>query len=976
MEPASAARLGHRASQFLAIFAMIAVPASAQEGGGSWSPEKPLPTPRRLLAAAEVGGAIYTFGGCGSPCFDPPVHSSTFEERRLEVYENGSWSVRKPMPAILFGAAAAPADGKVYLFGGYVTGSETYEHDPEKDAWDRKAPMPTPRHGLAAVALGGKVYVVGGSDGIRATGALEVYDPERNSWTRGAPMPTPRVFLAAVALNGRVYAIGGSPDCCGNGSTAAVEVYDPGTGRWSTAAPLPEARQVSAAVAMNGRILVFGGFVPGEGVRSTIFEYDPEADKDGWAPQGSMLNPRDQAPAVVLDGAVHLLGGSRACHCQALDTHDSYSAAVADLRILKENDPPDTVERGDTVEYTITVTNRGPAAVSGATVTDDLSATGLQGIRWCRDSGSRCTPSRTGNLNDTVSLQRDGQAIYRARGTVALTASGTFSNTARVRPPPGLRDPEPGNNVSTVTNRILPCPPPAITKTASRRTAAPGDVLRYRIEIESSCSAAVQAQVTDDLAAAGLSGVRWCRGAGCTPSTPGNLDATVALPANRPVIYEVEGTVPCSCGQTRIENTACVTVAGQPERCDREMVSIVPAPGGELEVAIAQGDNRECGPLPYTFTVTNPGPGTACGAMLQIEPPAGSALVSISSPCTGLTCGLGNVAPGAQIPITATFTSPAGLECPAALSTMASVSSCEDRDDSVFVAELPCALSITKTDGLETVQPGDPVLYTIGVKNEGCIRLSGATVTDHPFPAGLEDVKWCQGEACVPASSAPLVNIPVPSLPPGGLATYRARGTVSPGFTGKLINTATASPPGSPPASATDVTIVPGLTALCEGIAGLPFEGETIVKTLRITNGGPAVQNDNPGPEFEDELPAGLTLIDAIPSSGTITQAGNTVIWNGSIPADGTVTVEITASIDAGTGGTTLCNGGTTYFDADGNGTNESSRPTPQPCCFEVPTGQEPPPPIPGLSSIGVLIFALLLSTLGLVRLRRRVRTR
>src|SRR5262245_39497136 len=163
--------------------------------GDPWNPTAPpLPTARRLLAAAVEGGKIYTFGGCGSPCFEPPLHTSTVEERRVEVFDPGAgpgadpWSERRPMPAILFGAAAAaPGNGRIYTFGGYVTGQLVQEYDPATDTWTAKAPMPTPRYGLAAVALAGKIYVLGGGSGSGPSAALEVYDPATDLWSPKAP---------------------------------------------------------------------------------------------------------------------------------------------------------------------------------------------------------------------------------------------------------------------------------------------------------------------------------------------------------------------------------------------------------------------------------------------------------------------------------------------------------------------------------------------------------------------------------------------------------------------------------------------------------------------------------------------------------------------------------------------------------------------------------------------------------------------
>src|SRR4030095_7876500 len=198
-EPTPGTRPSSRAAAYhLSILAGVALCALASPvfgQGDSWADPPPaaMPTPRRLLAAAADRGKIYTFGGCGSPCFAPPLHTSTFEETRVEVYNPDSagsnpWSLGKPIPAIVFGAAAAaPGYGKIYLFGGFVTGKTVLEYDPDANSWAAKRPMPTPRHGLAAVALDDKVYVLGGSNGSAASNALEVYDPKQDSWSRKAP---------------------------------------------------------------------------------------------------------------------------------------------------------------------------------------------------------------------------------------------------------------------------------------------------------------------------------------------------------------------------------------------------------------------------------------------------------------------------------------------------------------------------------------------------------------------------------------------------------------------------------------------------------------------------------------------------------------------------------------------------------------------------------------------------------------------
>lgn len=108
--------------------------------------------------------------------------------------------------------------------------------------------------------------------------------------------------------------------------------------------------------------------------------------------------------------------------------------------------------------------------------------------------------------------------------------------------------------------------------------------------------------------------------------------------------------------------------------------------------------------------------------------------------------------------------------------------------------------------------------------------------------------------------------------------------------------------------------------------------GGTVTYTVTLTNIGTANQADNSGHEFTDVLPGTLTLVGATATSGTAATAGNTVNWDGSLaPLGGSVTITITATINAGTSGVTISNQGTVAFDADANGSNESNKLTDDP---------------------------------------------
>jgi uncharacterized repeat protein (TIGR01451 family) len=116
--------------------------------------------------------------------------------------------------------------------------------------------------------------------------------------------------------------------------------------------------------------------------------------------------------------------------------------------------------------------------------------------------------------------------------------------------------------------------------------------------------------------------------------------------------------------------------------------------------------------------------------------------------------------------------------------------------------------------------------------------------------------------------------------------------------------------------------------AATKTVAGTFQVGGTVTYTVVLTNSGTGNQANNAGNELTDVLPAGLTLVSAIGTSGTaVANVGtNTVTWNGSLsPLGGTVTVTITATVNAVPGGTVIANQGTVLFDADVNGSNESS---------------------------------------------------
>lgn len=528
----------------------LLVAGQAKAQGDFWQKAADMPTPRRLLAAAAgEDGNIYTFGGCGSPCFEPPLHTSVLEETRVEVYDprNDSWTVKRPMPTILFGAAAAaPGNSKIYTFGGYLSANVVQEYDPAADSWVLKQPMPTPRYGLAAVALEGKIYTLGGSG---PSNALEVYDPATDSWSRKAPMPTARVFLAAAVAGGKIYAVGGSPDCCGGSQTAAVEVYDPATDSWAGAAPLPAARQVSAAAGANGKLYVFGGFVPGSGAKADTFEYDPATN--AWASRAPMPVARDQAPAVVTGQGIFVLGGSVDCHCQARGDNHRYVPPQTPLRISKREDRGLPVAApGETLTYRIVVSNDNPIPVP-ATVTDELTASGLSDVAWCK--GPSCPPSPSTAIVDMVTVPANGAISYTATGTVPCNCKITeLANTACVAAAgfPSV--------CASDSKRIAPAPAAdlRIVKQGPPVVVVPSQ-FSYTLTIENRGPCPTSGVIVTDPVPPGLDLVAAPACGASSPCTLGPGEVKVTASA-----FRVPKTHPCSSGDGAVSIISTATVTG------------------------------------------------------------------------------------------------------------------------------------------------------------------------------------------------------------------------------------------------------------------------------------------------------------------------------------------------------------------------------------------------------------------------------
>ena len=611
---------------------------------------------------------------------------------------------------------------------------------------------------------------------------------------------------------------------------------------------------------------------------------------------------------------------------------------TSDLSITKTDGATDQTP-GAQIIYTIVVTNNGPDAVTGATVTDTFPAA-LSGVSWTcsASSGSSCPAGGTGNISSSVNLLNGGTATYTVTATISSGATGTLSNTATAAVPSGVVDGNTGNNSATDTDTLTNRADLSLTKTDNATQQVPGTQVTYTIVATNNGPNAVTGATVTDTFASSLSSVSWTctasSGSSCTASGTGNLSDSVSLLNSGTASYSVTATISSGATGTLV-NTATVTGptgviddnAGNNTDTDTDDLTLQ----ADLSITKTDGASEKTPgtPVTYTIVVTNNGPSDVTGASVADTIPgalsnaAWTCVASSGSSCTASGTGDINATVNLESGDKATFTVNADIN-PGAIGTLENTSTVT-APDGVYDSNLdnntatdsdnltPTGdLSITKTDNADKHIPGTQITYTIVAANSGPSDISGASVTD-TFPGSLLNVTWTcapsPGSICT-AGGTGNINDPV-NLLSGGTATYTVVADTDAGATGTLVNTAEITVPegttdgNSGNNSATDTDSLAPSTDLAItkiGDTDPIVAGNNLTYTITVTNNGPS---DATGVTVKDNLPAGVTFVDATPTQGSCSQSLGVISCNLGAMPDGTfenimVVVTVPSSVQAG----------------------------------------------------------------------------
>ena len=525
-----------------------------------------------------------------------------------------------------------------------------------------------------------------------------------------------------------------------------------------------------------------------------------------------------------------------------------------DLSVVKSIVSGDNYDMvGDVISYEIEVTNNGNATLTGPAVIDDP----LTGDETCPAGDIASGASITCTASYTV--------------TQADLDNGSVSNTATVTI-------DGQSDSGSVTANAMQNPSVTVAKSVNSITGggstydAVGDVISYDIVATNNGNVTLTGNASIDDP---LTGDETCPAGDIAPG------ASITCTASYTVTQ-------ADLDNGSVSNTATVTIDGQSDS-GGVTVSATQNPS----VTVAKSVNSITGGgstydavgdvISYDIVATNNGNVTLTGN------------ASINDPLTGdETCPAGDIAPGASITCTASYTVTQADLDNGSVSNTATVTIDSQSDSGSVTANATQNPSVTVAKSVNSITGGgstydavgDVISYDIVATNNGNVTLTGNATIDDPLTGD---------ETC-----------PAGDIAPGASITCTASYTVTQADldNGSVSNTATVtidgqSDPGSVTVNATQdpsVTVTKSVSSITGGGSTYAAVGDVISYDIVATNNGNVTLTGNAtidDPLTGDETcPAGDIAPGAsitCTASYTVTQAD---LNNGSVSNTATVTID------------------------------------------------------------------------------------
>ena len=577
-----------------------------------------------------------------------------------------------------------------------------------------------------------------------------------------------------------------------------------------------------------------------------------------------------------------------------------------------------TPNEGDTIVYTIQVTNNGASGATNISLTDQLPS----GVTYISDDAS-------GDYNNSTGIWTIGSLANGGVKTLNITAtvnagtgvSQTAITNTIIAAKGDQSDPTVVGDVLSVDINVTSTDL-VTTKTVDNATPNEGDIIVYTITVvNNGPSNGTNVTLTDQLPA----GVTYVSddGSGAYDNATGIW--TIGSFANGITkALKITATVDVGQGGNTITNTTTVAKGNEsdPDSSSDSLSAVINVTSSDLitqktvSTSSVNGNTFEGEVIQYTITVFNNGTSDATNVSLTDNLPVGVTYVNHTSSHGIYNSGsghwtIGNIANNETVTLTVSVSVDAGQG--GNIITNTTSKAVGDQSDPTTVGDDLSAIitvansaDIVLTKVVDNASPneGDIVTYTITATNKGPALVTNLEITD-ALPTGLT-----YGIVTPSVGTWTSPKWTIGTLTSGATATITIQAIVGTGTGGQtLVNTITKTQDqldsdGTIDDDTESITVT-SAELVTTKTANLSFanEGDNVIFTIQVENKGP---NDATGINLTDILPAGLTYV-SDDSNGTYNPgSGNWFV--GSIANGSAKILNLVASVDSGTSGTTLTN--------------------------------------------------------------------
>ncbi len=421
----------------------------------------------------------------------------------------------------------------------------------------------------------------------------------------------------------------------------------------------------------------------------------------------------------------------------------------SDVAVTKTG--PARVSAGDAVSFTMSYINNGPS-VARAVVIEDTLPSELDFVSAAPAPATNAAGVLTWNIGDLNPGASGSITIQMQSRFDQAEATLNATNQARISTP--TTDDTPANNASSHTVAVETVDL-SVTKTMPGFVVA-GVPFTATLTYANAGPATATSITLRDLLPQGLTYLS----ASPAPSGPGLRWNLGNLPAGGTGTISVRLQAPTrAISGTQYLNQAIIDTLSRDRDPSNDIAqaTTVVRPNADLIVVKTgtPGPILSSGTVTYTLTYRNAGPSQATEVQIVDTPPAGFTFSSASpepaSTAGGvLTWNIGSLDAGdsGSIAVMGTLT---GEGTSIDRVNTARISSRTTPDPvpgnntgTSTTRVLQPDLSITKTDGQTTAQPGDELTYTLTIRNSGPITATNITITETP-PIPITDPRWTAG---------------------------------------------------------------------------------------------------------------------------------------------------------------------------------------------------------------------------------------